>query len=157
MALSEILEKFGTAVEPTISCNSLGNGAGRICALIDNTTVRAPRGFLGAQIKTGTSPTSNSFVRIFLIRQSAAANNVKGGGGALGDVDAAVSAEPNNAVCVWAFVVSSTSNVQYSEVIEVVAPGPKFSWVVWNASGVALNGTQTTPVLQWVPVTPESQ
>lgn len=107
---SQILAKFLAAVEPAISLASLANGAGRITAVIDNSVTRATRGVLAVKIKAGTTPTNNSTVRFYLIRQTNdATNNVKGGGGVLGDVDAAVSAEPMNAPLCGEVVVSSTT------------------------------------------------
>lgn len=146
---NEILAKSKTEVEPTISQDSIGNGAGRICAVIDNTTTKAGRGVLHVKAETGTSPTSNSLFKWYLIRQSNGTNNVKSGGGALGDSDAAVSAEPVNAVLVGSIVVTGTSNVEYSESFVVDAPGDKFSFVFWNSTGVTSNASAPTPAMQW--------
>lgn len=154
---SKILATYETAVEPTISLASIANGAGRICAVIDNTATRANRGILAVKVKAGTSPTNNTTVRFYLVRQTTAGNVVKGGNGGLGDVDAAVSTQPLGTPMVGELVVSSTSNVSYSELFTVYDPGPKFSIVVWNATGVALNSSPDTPALQWVPITDEAQ
>lgn len=155
---SAILVKFLAAVEPAISLASLGNGAGRISAVVDNSVVRASRGILAVKIKTGTTPTNNSAVRFYLIRQTNdGVNNVKGGGGALGDLDAAVTAEPMNAPLCGEIIVSSTTGASYAELYMVYDPGPKFSVVVWNASGVSLNVTPDTPAVQWLPIADEAQ
>jgi hypothetical protein len=154
---NKILAFFEAEVEPTVSLASIANGAGRISALIDNTTVRAARGILAVKVKTGTSPTVNTAVRYYLIRQSAATSVVKGGGGGLGDSDAGVSAEPTLAPVVGSIIVSSSSNVSYSELFTVNEPGEKFSIVVWNATGASLNATPDTPSLQWTPITDEVQ
>lgn len=154
---SEILAKPKTVVEPTISLASIGNAAGRISAVIDNTATKAGRGYLGIKVKTGTTPTANNTIRVYLIRQTAEANNVKGGGGALGDIDAAVTAEPVNAELVMVITNTATSDTEYSEVVMVYDPGPKFSIVVWNGSGAALHATPPTPSVQWLPVVDEAQ
>lgn len=154
---SKILATFDTAVEPTISLASIANGAGRISALIDNSSTRANRGLLAIKVKTGTSPTANTAVRVFLIRQSNASSNVKGANGGLGDVDAAVSTQPLGAPLVGELIVTGTSDVSYSELFTVYDPGPKFSIVVWNATGAALHGTPITPAVQWTPITDEAQ
>jgi hypothetical protein len=39
----------------------------------------------------------------------------------------------------------------------VYDPGPKFSFVVWNATSVALNATADTPAVQWLPIVDEAQ
>lgn len=154
---NEILGKTKTEVEPTCDLTSIANGNGRICAVIDNTTTKAGRGILHVNVKTGTSPTANSLVRYYLIRQSNGSNNVKSGGGALGDVDATITAEPVNAQVVGSIVVTNTSNASYSESFIVDMPGDKFSFVVWNATAVALNATPNTPSMQWEPVVDEVQ
>lgn len=155
---NEILAKPKNTVEPTISLASIANAAGRISQVIDNTTVKAGRGYLGIKVKTGTSPTANNTIRVYLVRQTAdGTNNVKGGGGGLGDSDAAVSAEPVNAELVAVITNTATSDTEYSEVVTVYDPGPKFSFVVWNGSGATLHATPITPSLQWIPIVDEVQ
>jgi hypothetical protein len=154
---SEILGKFQAEVEPACTLTSIANAAGRICALIDNSTTRARGGYLAVKAKTGTSPTVNTLFKWYLIRQSNASSNIKGGGGALGDSDAAVSAEPVNAPIVGVVVVTATSNVEYNELFYVDEPGEKFSFVFWNATGATSNGTAPTPTIQWTPIVDEAQ
>jgi hypothetical protein len=154
---NEIIGKFQTAVEPACTLTSIGNGAGRICAVIDNTTVRARGGFLAVKAKTGTSPTVNTIFKYYLIRQSNASSNIKGGGGGLGDSDAAVSTEPTTAPVVGIIAVTATSDTEYNELFYVDDPGPKFSFVFWNATGVTSNGTAPTPTIQWTPIVDEVQ
>lgn len=154
---NEILDKYKTAVEPTISLASIANNAGRICALVDNSATRAGRILLGIKVKLGTTPVAGNTVRVYLIRQTTAGTVVKGGGGALGDADAGVSAEPLDAPVVASFYVDGTANKSFSEVVEVVSPGPKFSFVVWNSSGDALNATPDSPAIQVIPVVDEVQ
>lgn len=158
MALSEILARFKTEIEPTISLNSIAAGAGRISTVIDNTSVRATKGKYFWKAKTGTTPTVNSLFKLYHIEQSNGVNNVKGGGGALGDVDAAASPEPTNAILVSVIQVTATSNVSYSERSQTIYdPGAKFSAVWWNATGVTSNATADTPGVQWVGSTDEAQ
>jgi len=154
---NEILAKTKTEIEPTISLNSIANGAGRISAVIDNTTTKAGRGLLHVKAKTGTSPTVDTIFKFYLIRQSNGTNNVKSGGGALGDVDAAVTTEPINATMVGSIRVAGTSNLEYSESFVVDMPGDKFSFVFWNATAVTTNATAPTPSLQWEPFVDEVQ
>lgn len=154
---AEILAKFKTAVEPAFTFTSIANGAGRICALIDNTTTRAPRGIVAVSVETGTSPTNNSLFKLYLIRQTNASTNKKGGGGSLGDSDAGVSSEPSNAEIVGSIVVSSTSNTAYQELFRVENPGPKFSFVLWNATGATSRSTQPSVGIQWLPIVDEAQ
>lgn len=151
--MAERTVTYKTAVEPACSLASVANGAGRISAVVDNTTTKATRGRLFVQATLGTSPTANTIVKVYVIAQSAAANNVKAGGGALGDVDAAVSAEPVDAQLVGTMSSTGTTGQTVSESWDLYNVPPKFSVVVWNATGVALGATQPSPVVQWLPFT----
>lgn len=156
-----ILAKLLTVVTPTITLTSLANGAGRICAQIDNTTVLATRGFVALRIKTGSvAPTANTVFKIYLIRTSndVTANLQSGRGGtALGTADAAVSVEPVNAECVGTIQVTTGTATTYEELFPVQDPGSKFSFVVWNATGQAADSTPTNHILQWAPIVDEVQ
>lgn len=153
---SKALATFESAVTLTISLASLGNGAGRISDVIDNSTTRAPAGFLFVRVRTGGSaPTNNTPIKFYLIRRSDAATDLADG--ALGTSDAAVSAEPTNAECVGSIVVGTGTNTTYEKSIPLYDLPKKFSIVVWNAIGQALNSTGGDHVLQFVPVTMEAQ
>lgn len=168
MPTSKILATFETIVGVTCDLTSLANGAGRISAVIDNTTTRARAGIVGVQFRMGGSaPTDKRSVRIYLIRQFDTSSNLMQGGlyrsasgSRLGDADAAVAApEPINSrlVGVMATDNASGANAYYSELFEVYDPGPKFSFLIWNDTGQALHGTPATPALRWLPLTDESQ
>lgn len=153
---SEILAKTKTAVSPAITTASLANNAGRIGAVIDNTTTKAARGYVALDITVGGTVTNGAVIKLYLIRQTTGTVK-KGGGGALGDTDAAVSAEPTNAVLVGSIVVGSTTNANYEELFPVYDPGPKFSFLVWNAAGGTLNASQPSDPVVWLPEVDEAQ
>lgn len=150
--MATILASFLTAVEPAISLASVADGAGRISAVIDNSATKATRGKIGVRITCGATPTANKVLKVYVIEQSAAVNNVKGGGGALGDVDAAVATEPVNAHLIGVIASSGTANETLAELFDYEFPAPKFSLLIWNATGGALNATPATPPVQWLPV-----
>jgi hypothetical protein len=155
-----ILAKFLTVVTPTFSFGSVANAAGRIAAEIDNTSVRATRGQVSVRLKTGAvAPTAGSLYKVYLIRNSNDATNIQGGRGgtALGTADAAVSVEPVNAECVGAVTLTASTATTFDEVFPVQDPGPKFSFVVWNASGQTVDTTNGNHVLQWSPIVDEVQ
>lgn len=154
---SETLVKYGTIVKPTITLTSLANGAGRICAVVDNTTVRAPMAMVYLKATTGgTAPTANSPIKLYLIRRSNDGTSDLADGG-LGTTDAAVSNEPTNAEQVGSIIVTNAINTTYIRSILVYDLSAKYSFVVWNAVGQTLNATASNFELQVVPITMEAQ
>lgn len=154
---SETLAKYGTIVKPTITLTSLANGAGRICAVIDNTTVRAPMAMVYLKATTGgTAPTAGTPIKLYLIRRSNDGTSDLSDSG-LGTADAAVSTEPVNAEQVGSIIVTATINVTYIRSFLVYDLSAKYSFVVWNAVGTALNATASNFELQVVPITMEAQ
>jgi hypothetical protein len=164
MATGEILAKFLTPVTVTITLTSLANAAGRIGTEIDNTTVRATRGYFALKFKSATAPTVNTPLKIYLIKNSGAATNIQAGVQSntsytpLGATDAAVTVEPLNAQLLDVAQVTATANAFYTLITEIVMdPGPKFSPLVWNAIGQALSATAGDFLMQWVPLIDEIQ
>lgn len=157
MAASEILSKFGTVVKPTITLASLGNGAGRIGAVVDNTTVRAPMAQVFLRIKTGAAaPTANTAIKVYLVRRSNDATTDLADD-ALGTVDAAVSVEPAQAELLGSIIVSAATATTYEKSFMAYDLSPKYSLVVWNAIGNALDTTGGNFSLEIVPITLEAQ
>jgi hypothetical protein len=145
----------GTTVQPACTIASLANGAGRISAQIDNSTIRAPRGKLGVKITTGgVAPTANAVIKVYIIR---AVGTLQGGtiGSVPGTADAALTIEPINDECVATIQVRATANDLLEGIYDVENPGPAFSFAPWNASGQALNASGH--LLEWTPITDEVQ
>lgn len=138
---SKALATYETIQKPTITLASLANGAGRISAVIDNTTVRAPAALVYLKVTTGgVAPTANTPVKLYLIRRSNDGTTDLSDGG-LGTSDAAVSAEPTNAEQVGSIIVSAATNTTYIKAFPVYDLSSEYSFVVWNATGQALNAT----------------
>jgi hypothetical protein len=160
---NEILSKPKTLVTATCTLTSLANGAGRICALIDNTTTKAGRIIVSLRFKTGGSaPTANSVVKVYLIRTAGdTAQGQQGGqyaGSLPGTADAALSTEPINSPCPLAIQVGTGTAQFYSDSSElIIEPGAKYSFVVWNAIGQALSSTASDHVLEITPFVDEIQ
>jgi hypothetical protein len=153
---SETLAKYGTLVSPTITLTSLANGAGRVSDAVDNTTVRAPACMVYFQVTTGGSaPTANTPIKLYLIRRSNQSTDIADSN--LGTTDAAVTVEPTNAEQVGSVVVTNATNTSYYKSFLVYDLPAKYSFVVWNATGQALNSTAGNFVFQVVPVTMEAQ
>lgn len=152
---SEVLAKWGAVQTLTISLASLANNAGRISAVIDNSVIRAPAGELYIKIRAGTAPTNNAPYKIYLIRRSDGSPDLADHN--LGTEDAAVAAEPYNAEVVGTIIVANVLNADYYATFRLYDLSSKFSIVVWNASGQALNATAGEHVIQYRPVTMEAQ
>lgn len=162
MAVSSILAKFLTVVTPTWSFASIANGAGRVCSEIDNTVVKATKGLLSVKITAGTTPTLNGVYKLYLIRNSNDATNIQAGATGtatlIGTADAAVATEPLNSPIIGVIVITAaTTGLLSQEVFLIENPGPKFSIVAWNASGVTTNATGGNHIMQWSPIVEEAQ
>lgn len=152
---SEALARYGAMQTLTISLASLANGAGRISNVIDNSVIRAPAGELYIKIRAGTAPTANTGYRIYLIRRSNGSPVLADHN--LGTVDAAVSAEPFNAELVGIVYVTAVLNSDAYGSCRLYDLSREFSIVVWNPTGQALNATAGEHIIQYRPITMESQ
>jgi hypothetical protein len=156
MATSELLAKWGTIVTPTITLASLANGAGRVSAVIDNTTVRAPMAKVFLRIKTGASaPTVNTPVKVYLICRSNGSPDLADD--ARGTVDAATTVEPAQAELLGSIIVTAATATTYEKSFNAYDLSPKYSIEVWNAIGNALDSTAGSFVLEVEPITLEGQ
>ena len=154
---SKSLVVYETIVTPTITLTSLANNAGRICAVVDNTTTRAPAAQVYLRATTGgTAPTVNTPIKLYLIRRSNDGTTDLADSG-LGTADAAVSTEPTNAEQVGSIIVTAATNTTYIKSFLVYDLSAKYSFVVWNATGQALNATASNFTFQIVPVVMEAQ
>lgn len=153
---SKTLVTYETLLTPTFTLASLGNAAGRICAVIDNTTTRAAAAQVYLRVTTGgTAPTTQTPIKLYLIRRSNGATDLADGG--LGTADAAVTTEPTQAEQVGAIVVTNATNTTYIKSFLVYDLSAKYSFVVWNATGQTLNATAANFTFQVVPIVMEAQ
>lgn len=153
---SKTLVTYETVVTPTITLTSLANNAGRICAVVDNTTTRAPAAMVYLRATTGaTAPTLNAPIKLYLIRRSNQATDLADDG--LGTADAAVATEPLQAELVGSILVTATTNATFVKSFLVYDLSAKYSFVVWNATGQTLNATAANFTFQVVPVVMEAQ
>jgi len=157
---NKILTLFETLQKPAITFGSVTNGAGRICDVIDNTTIRANSGLVFVQIKSGaTGPNNGSQYRVYLVRRSddttGSPNDISDD--SLGTADAAVSTEPSAAECIGAITLTNTANFTFKKSFIIRDLSPKFSIVLWNASGQTVSTTSSDHDLQVVLTNPEVQ
>ena len=156
---SEALAKYGTIVKPTISlANVTTSGAGRVSALVDNTTVRAPMATVYLKVTTGgTAPTANTPIKCYLIRRSNDGTTDLIESPVTGAVDAAASSEPVNAELLGSVVVTNATNATYVKAFLAYDLPSKYQILVWNATGQGLNATPGNHELQIQPTTMEAQ
>jgi hypothetical protein len=152
---SQTLAKWGAVQTLTISLASVANNAGRISAVVDNSTTRAPAGELYVKIRAGTAPTANTPYKIYLIRRSNGSPDLADSN--LGTADAAVATEPINAEVVGSIIVTATLNADWYASFRLYDLSEEFSIVVWNSTGQALNATAGEHIVQYRPVTMEAQ
>lgn len=154
---NEIKQLVGSTVKPTFTGTSLANGAGRICAVVDNTTIRAKFWKIAVTTKSGGSaPTNGAPIRYYIIERSN--DGTKDiAMDRLGTSDAVVSTEPTNAKLLGAITVDNTTAKAYDTIFDYEKASPKFSVVQWNAVGQSLSSTSTDHEIQCIPITDEVQ
>lgn len=142
--MATVSELLGTPTTLTITLASLANsaaGVGRQSTLVDNTTDLFIAIQLYLNIMTGTTPTANSLLYVYLIRQNNTGTPIADDGA--GTTDAGITIV--NAQLIGVILCpSATSNVPLKKTIDVSFAGmvpAKWGIAIVNASGVALNAT----------------
>jgi len=148
--VSELLAANSTI---TITLASLANstaGVGRQSTLIDNTTNLYLSAQISFKITVGTTPTANSLIYVYLIRQDN--NGTPIADDNAGTTDAAITI--TNAPLLGTILVpATTSNTAYYRIFDTTFLGtlsPKWGIAVVNSSGVALNATGGNHVVTFV-------
>lgn len=147
---------YASAATLTITLASLANNAWRESTVVDNTTNKYTDALLGGQIMTGTTPTVNTTIEVYLY---ALADGTVYTGGASGS-DAAYTADGEELLFPVAQIIQidATSNQGYvfGPVSVAAAFGgtmpSKWGVVVKNASAVALNATGGNHFIKFIGV-----
>jgi len=148
---------YGTRSALTITLASLGNGAYRESTEVDNSSTLADDGVLHGVITTGTSPTAATSITVYLVGSDGTTARV----GNLTGTDSTITpaGEQTQFEIGRIIAVDSTSNHAYEFYIGSIAAlfggvmPKKFSVVVLNSSGVALNATGGNHSINYTPVT----
>jgi len=150
------LTTFETLVTPSFTFGSVANGAGRITAVIVNTTTRARSVLVAVRITTGaTAPTAGAPYKVGLVRRLAGSPDVSDDG--LGTADAAVATEPVQVEWLGAIYARASTATQLNGTFVANDPGPQYSVVVFNNSGQTVSTTNGDHLVQVVPITDEVQ
>lgn len=147
---------FGTRVALTITPASLANGAYRESTEVDNSTTKAVDGVLHGKLTTGTSPTVNTTLTVYVAGSDGTTARV----GNLTGTDSTITpaGEQTQFEIGRVITVDATSNHTYEFYIGSIAAlfggvmPNKFSVIVLNSSGVALNATGGNHDIEYTPI-----
>lgn len=139
----------------TVTLASLASAAYREATEVDNSTAQAVDGFLTGKITTGTSPVAGT-ISIFV----SASDGTAARPGNLSGTDAVVTPASEQAQWELARVIptDATNNHTYEFAIPGLAAifggmmPAKFSVIVLNSSGVALNATGGNHEINYTPI-----
>lgn len=148
---------FGTRTALTITLASLGNGAYRESTEVDNSSDLAVDGILHGVITVGTTPTANTTITVYVAGSDGTTTRV----GNLTGADSTITPSGEQAQFEVARVIPitiTTSNVGNEFYVGSIAAlfggvmPKKFSVIVLNSSGVALNATGGNHSINYTPV-----
>jgi hypothetical protein len=148
---------YGTRVALTITLASLGNGSYRESTEVDNTSTLAIDGVLHGIIAAGTSPTNGNTITVYVAGSDGTTTRV----GNLTGTDSTITpaGEQSQFEIARVIPVDATSNHSYEFYVGSIAAlfggvmPKKFSVIVLNSSGVALNATGGNHAINYTPIT----
>lgn len=140
----------------TVACTlaSLANSSNRQSVVVNNSTTLAVDYTVSVQITTGTSPTLNNVIIVYMYTYDGAIY----AGGCNGTDAAYTAAQELDLYPAATLLVSASSNVAYTAVIPSIAAlfggtlPVGFGFVIENTSGVALNSTAGNHILAVTPI-----
>lgn len=148
---------YGTRAALTCTLASLANGSYREATEVDNSSTLADDYVLAGKITTGTSPTASTSITVYVSGSdgtSARPGNLSGS-----DAGVTTSGEQTQWRVACVIPTDNTSNHTYEFYVPSIAAcfdglmPKKFSVVVLNSSGVALNSTAGNHDLEVTPIT----
>jgi hypothetical protein len=155
MSTDAILSQFGSATGITITLGSLASGSARQGTIVDNTGTKFPRVLLAASVKLGTSPTANTLVSLYLLRDDTGSGPIRTDGA--GASDAAITVLNAQLIGTLRSGGSPSTGDVLSDVFAVDEPGPKWTVAALNGTGVALDATNGNHTIEFIGVNPQLQ
>jgi len=143
--MSTLRPQFSTPAALTITLASLASsttGVGQQGTIVDNTTDRFDLIYLIAKFRTGTSPTADRSIFIYLIK----GDGTRRTDGA-GATDAAFTRE--NARLLRVIPTDNTSDKDYEVDLTIANPGRELTVAVVHDTGVAFNATAAEQRIHW--------
>jgi len=151
--MATVKELLSSPTAMTITLASLANstaGVGRQSVLVDNTTNLYLSAQVSCSITVGTTPTANSLIYVYLIRQDNNGTPIADDGAGTSDAGITII----NAPLLGTILCSAaTSNVAYKRIFDTSFLGtlpPKWGIAVVNSTGVALNSTGGNHVVSYI-------
>lgn len=147
---------YGTRAALTITLASLGSGAYREATEIDNSSGLAVDAVLAGKITTGTSPTVGTSITVYV--SGSDGTTVRPGNLTGTDSTITPAGEQTQFEIARIIAVDATSNHQYEFYVGSVAAlfggvlPKKWSVIVLNSSGVALNATGGNHDIEVTPI-----
>lgn len=145
-----IKASFGSSTVMTITLAGLANstaGVGRQSTMINNATIASQLVRVYFQIETGTSPTANNTILLYLLQgDNPASSNVRTDNAGASDAGITIV----TAALVDVIQVTSSSNTKYYGSFLVRNPGPEWGIAVVNSSGASLNATTANHIIRYV-------
>lgn len=154
--MATVKDAFAAAATMTITLGSLANsaaGVGRQSTLVDNTSNLYTSAQIALKITTGTTPTANSLIYVYLIRSDNNGTPIIDDGAGASDAGLTVVNAP---LLGTILVPAATSNTAYYGVFDTKflgSLGNKWGIAVVNNSGAALNSTGGNHVVEFVGIT----
>lgn len=147
---------YAAAGTVTITLTSLADGSWRQSTAVDNTTNKYMDALLGGSIQTGTSPTADALIEVYLYASYDGTNYTGGASG----TDSAYTADGEETLFKLAqvIIVDATSDQDYVfgpiSVAQAFGGAMPSKWgvVIKNGSGAALNATGTNNEVQFLGV-----
>lgn len=157
MPATEIKTKYDAAAAFTITLASLANGNARQSDIVDNSANQRPAALIYLKIMSGgTAPTANQTYEVYLLRGDNHGSPVQDD--AAGASDAAITLE--NSPLLGSITVTADVNKAFYGVFDTAGLGPlgpKWGIAIKNASGQALNSTESNHLKHYVTYLPEVQ
>jgi hypothetical protein len=154
---NEIKALFGTTAQLTLTAASLASSAalvGRQSTLVDNTTTRWQKIHLYCRVTTGTSPTTQRGIYVFLLKADKFTSpNVSTDNA--GATDAAISIFAAQQIA--GALCDATSDRAYRFDCVISNPGPAWGIALAHETGVNLNATAGNHAFWWLGENPEVQ
>lgn len=137
-----LIENYSSITAFTISGNSLASstaGVGRQATLIDNTSNLYPEGIISLTVKLGTSPTNNTAVYVYLLRNNNDSTAIIDDGAGASDAGITIINAPQIAVLGTGASASTGQLLKLN--IPVYDLAPKWGIALVNSTGVALDAS----------------
>ena len=149
--MATLKDALAASASFTITLGGLANGSARQSTEIDNTTNLYVGAYVACNIKLGTSPTSNTIISVYILRNDNNATPIRDD--AAGASDAAITIKNATLIGTLTTGGSAATGDVLKGVFYVDNLGPKWSIAIKNDTGVALDATNGNHVVNYVGVT----